>query len=245
MIQVSFETVGTLGDWLCMVSASREYARRHPGEEVFVTNLGDVIDAYGDGLLKCGRCRDHRQIHPVHREKHRSTRHNYLGTFLRELCPEITEPMNLELPRFTTTEDRIAVIQPYSSYAENPSREYIQALVSTFIKGTGRKIYAVGNLQTRQDLSGVDYSLLQDSAPLLLEHVAQADVVLSPRSATAHAAAGYCIPSFVWVPDDGENWHLNYPGWHHRCHYHKEGPDSALASLSEFLNNLGMLRDRE
>ena len=53
--------------------------------------------------------------------------------------------------------------------------------------------------------------------------VQHAALVLTPRSASAHIAAAYRIPSFCWLPEDGENWHLDYPSWnHHRFYFEPE-----------------------
>jgi hypothetical protein len=237
--RLSFETGGCLGDWLCMLSAAREYARRHAHQEIFIVNLVDVADAYGDGLVKGGRCYHHRYVKPIHREKNTSTRYNYLGTFLREICPEITESMTLDLPKFEHAQERIAVIQPYSGYAANPPTSFIQKVVDAFIETTGRKLYVIGLSQTKRDLANVDYSLLEDGVPALLRNISRADLALTPRSASAHAAAGYGIPSFVWVPNDGENWHLDYSGWKTVRIEYSEGSGTAIRALKEFIASIG------
>lgn len=50
----------------------------------------------------------------------------------------------------------------------------------------------------------------------MLKIIRHAALVLTPRSASAHIAAGYGVKTVVWVPNDGENWHLDYPNWQHR-----------------------------
>jgi hypothetical protein len=47
----------------------------------------------------------------------------------------------------------------------------------------------------------------------MLRVIQHAALVLTPRSASAHIAAAYQIPAFLWLPHDGENWHLDYPHW--------------------------------
>jgi hypothetical protein len=60
-----------------------------------------------------------------------------------------------------------------------------------------------------------------DGSPLeLLRLIQHAAVVLTNRSAPAHIAAGYNVPSIVWTPGDDYDWHLNYPSWsHHRIQF--------------------------
>ncbi len=237
-MKLTFETVGSLGDWLCLISAAREYARRHPMDEVCVANLDDVVSLYRDGLIKPGRGGRRVAINAEHREKYFSVRRNYLGTFLWEIVPQIKHPLNLDLPKFPElSKDRIAIIQPRSRFAENPPVSYVQGLVNEFLKCGGTRLFAVGDLSTPRDLEGVDYSLLCDSVPELLRNVSRAYAVLTPRSATAHAAAAYGIPTFAWVPDDGENWHLDYPNWQRFIHYFKLGRADGIDSLRCFLES--------
>jgi hypothetical protein len=66
-------------------------------------------------------------------------------------------------------------------------------------------------------------------------------MVLTPRSASAHVAAGYKKPAFVWVPDDGENWHLDYPEWPHGRARILEGVGSAVEKMQGFMAGQGLL----
>ena len=238
---ITFDTIGYLGDKLCLLSASREDARRNPQDEIYIPHLFDVIPLYDDGLVKPGSVGKQVMVSAKHREKVFSNRLNYLGTFLREMVPDIRFPMNLDLPKFSV-EDRIPVIQPRSTYAENPPTEYVQGLVNEFRRRTQQVIYAVGAASTPRDLNGVDYSLLCDSVPEFLRNVARASIVLTPRSAGAHMAAGYGIPTFAWVPDDGENWHLDYPGWNRHLHNFELGAEDAIDSLRFFVDTVGRFK---
>ena len=50
----------------------------------------------------------------------------------------------------------------------------------------------------------------------MLRVIQHAAFLLTPRSASANIAAAYRIPSILWVPNDGANWQLDYPGWDYK-----------------------------
>lgn len=208
---VTFVTHGNVGDQLCLISAARTYARLTCAE-VYLEAMSDVVRLYGDGLLSAGCLGGRRDLRvcDLHRVKHSSPCKHYLGTFQSVLMPG-REPSGFELPVMPPEPSR-CLIQPYAVSVSNPDDRYLQQVVDKFLS-TGEKLYAVGHSNTPRNLTGVDYSLCQDSVPALMGHIASAKMILTPRSASAHIAAAYKTPAFVWVPDDGENWHLDYPDW--------------------------------
>lgn len=231
---------GGLGDMLCLIAAARMYGLKH-GCKVYVHAYPEVQKAYGD-YEKWGSeapipgARDvqvHAAVVPRHRVKNDSPDFNYYGTFLAALgipakdnyechmqLPELPPPKGLKPHSYVA-------LQPYSTFARNPEPRdpWVQAAIDTvaglrrkytvdpeWSHEAGKHIVCVGAPNTRKDLKGLDYNYL--GGPLeLLAVVQHADYVLTPRSVTAHVAAAYSVESFVWLPGDGEDWHLRYPRW--------------------------------
>jgi hypothetical protein len=160
---------------------------------------------------------------------------NYLGVYLAAMGVHPGTSPRLELPVFEKTESR-AIIQPFSNFAQNAPLEYIQAIVDTFMGYTGSPLYAVGKHDTPKTLRGVDYSLLSDSVTDVMKIVASSVFVLTCRSLTANLAAGYGRPAFVWCPNDGENWNLDYPDWPFEKCLFDDGLNSAILKLASILN---------
>lgn len=200
---------------MCFLSAIHAFARRQ-GEPCWVTHFEDVVETYGDGWLHFGRQREHRHVdvYDWHRRKDKSEHINYLGTFAKALMPDIELPVDFELPAFDPEEKR-CLIQVRSNFAANPDPAYVQRLVDKFMEMTGESLFVIGDENTPRWLERVDYSLVKTSIPTLMRHISNAKCVLTPRSISAHLAAGYKVPALVWLPDDGENWHLDYPDWSH------------------------------
>lgn len=73
-------------------------------------------------------------------------------------------------------------------------------------------VFLAGRKGSGKGLLGIDTSFAGDELDML-RLIQNAALILTPRSATAHIAAGYGIPSIVWLPDDYLNWHLDYPNW--------------------------------
>lgn len=230
------------GDMICLYSCCRTFIKT-TGYTVYVPAYEDVVKAYKDERFRFG----YEGVYFVvsafnHRGKQPLGYYNYLGTFLAAMGL-LNEPYpNLDLPTFEIPvgTERKALIQPFSNFAENPPLEYIQGMVDTFIEQTGMKLYAIGKPDTPQTLRGVDYSLLKDGIAHMMKLVQNASFVLTPRSMTAHLAAGYKTPTFVWCPSDGENWHLDYKNWTNKRFEFKKGFDSSRHELVEFLkeNNI-------
>jgi hypothetical protein len=236
----------TLGDQLCFIGAARHFARARPDVEVFVSNFPDLVAAYGDNLLNSGT--QGREIlcepAPRHRIKNRSCDANYVGTYLAELGLTFGAPPALELPSLEPIPGLIpkayACLQPYSGFAGIPANR--EAFFNTVVQAVRLvfpqwPISCVGLQNTRRDIRGVTYEHLGNHMTLL-RAIQHSGMVLTPRSASAHVASAYGVPAFVWIPDDGENWHLDYPEWPHFRVAMDLGSDELLAHLIQFLERL-------
>jgi FkbM family methyltransferase len=234
-----------LGDRLCVISAARAFARLHPETEVFLTTtLPKVVEAYGDDLVQLGEEGEERVCEPFgsHRAKERSPLGNYAGTFLAALGVPVEGLPALELPALgppAGLQPRTYIaFQPLSGTAPNPSPSFVHSLLATARRvAPDWPVVAVGLPDTPKQFAEVDYTHLGGPCTFL-QTVAHAAFVLTPRSASAHAAAAYRVPSFVWVPDDGENWHLDYPNCPHQRTRVAAGADLASASLELFLSSV-------
>lgn len=231
---------GSLGDHLCFLSAARDFARTTGLKTAVVTPIPDVLDLYEDDLVSgSSNDRPHLLVNPEprHRVKHASPDANYVGTFLAAMGITFTEPPSLELPTLPAVDGlpaKYAVIQPRSGFARNPCTSFVERIVEAAVQATGLPVFGVG-MQTAAP-PHVDCQYMRENAPQLLALIAHATFVLSPRSATAHVAAAYRIPSIIWVPSDGENWHLDYPRWTH-CRLDNYDADPYVDATS-FLENI-------
>ena len=227
------------GDIICLFSACQRFIEKY-GCTVYADFARDVVEAYGNPNFRFGRSGNMLQVDArYHRLKSHGGCYNYLGTFLAPMGLLIEPYPSLNLPTFDISSgvERKALIQPFSHWAENPPLEYVQGLVDAFIESTGMKLYAIGSLKTPRTLKNVDYSLLQDGITNMMRCIQNAAFVLTPRSASAHIAAGYRIPCFVWCPSDGENWHLDYKNWPNKRIEFKYGLDTLKYELVEFLKD--------
>lgn len=226
------------GDVVCFLSACRTFVKT-TGHITYVDIHPDVVEAYKDDKLRFGSFGVRFVIHPSyhHRDRHPGQCHNYLGTFLASMGLLRDECPALDLPVFETFKEKRALIQPFSGFAKNPPLEYIQKMVDTFSEQTGMQLYAIGAENTPHNLKNVDYSLLKNGIAEVMRLVQDASFVLSPRSLSAHLAAGYHVPSFVWCPDDGENWHLNYPNWINKRVRFQKGTEYSEKCLVDFLRS--------
>ena len=212
---------GGLGDKICALAAAREWAKLNRDRKVLFPHLFDIIAAYGDDLIHFGNTGFRIEIGAGDRRrvKNKSPDGNYLGTFLSDLkVPFQGAFPSLSLPNVSPLDvlmgKKYIAFQPLSVWAKNPPDEFIKSiLLACGAKYPGVKIIVVGNPNTVKAWDGVDYSFLENSPLQMLKVIKYASLVLSPKSASATIAAGYLCPSFVWLPDDGENWHMNYPNW--------------------------------
>lgn len=239
---VDLATRSGAGDYVCLLSACREFTRR-TGNPVYLDILPDVIAAYRDPNLRFGKqgVRFIVSVYEAHRQKEPGDYGNYYGTYLAAMgLLRKGDVPKMELPQFEPMESHV-VLQPFSVYAQNPSLEYLQGMVDRFHQLTGMDVYVVGKSNTPRVLRNVRYDLLQDSITNLMRIVQSAAFVMGPRSLVAHLAAGYNRPSFIWVPEDGENWHLDYSGWDRVLHPFANGGLTAGEVLRVFLRRHGLL----
>ena len=235
--RMEFDVVHNAGDCICFLSACREFARK-TGNIVYVNEARDVVEAYSDtDHLRFGKEGMWFPIspHKAHRSKNPYQYGNYYGTFLAAMGIHPGGYPKPDLPIFPRIEGH-CVIQPFSTYAENPPLHYIQGVVDVFTRITGMNLYVIGKRDTPKNLRGVKYDLLSDSLTHLMMNVQNSTFVLTPRSLTAHLAAGYGRPCFVWAPDDGENWHMDYSNWTHEVVLFKEDMGNTRKKMEKIIS---------
>jgi hypothetical protein len=204
------------GDKLCALHAARVWARSHPNDRVSFPTLPTVVSAYDDELVnptaagpivaESSEC--------FRRDSRWSVAANYLGCYLLGRGMSFDEPPTLELPRVTALPDlrpgSYAVLQPRAGWARpNIDAEELSKVVAD----SPLPVLLVGSPDTL-DVQGALRIALGDEL-MMLRAVRHAAFAIGPRSAVAHIAAAYGVPAVIWVPSDGENWHLDYPGWDH------------------------------
>lgn len=233
-LEVIVETGWGLGDRICALSAAREFARRNPNLTVYYNSLSSIVRAYNDHLIHLGS-----GAYPLpenyalfHREKESSPAGNYLGSYYLGLGMDFDELPKIDLPDMPLLPGLVSgkyiALQPTANWAQpnlTPAqlRNIIQHCpLPVVLTGSYIPVNARANIsdeveigcKDKNNLLGADSSYLGDEITML-SIIRHAALVLTPRSASAHIAAGYGIKSVVWVPSDGENWHLDYPEWEH------------------------------
>lgn len=234
-VQITIKHNWGLGDHLCALTAAREVARRNPNLDVYFNSIPEVVELYQDQLVKTN-CYE---AFPVpenynffHREKNSSPAGNYLGCYFLGLGLDFDENPLLELPEVEplpnlANRDYIA-LQPSANWAR-PNLNIDQ--LCEIINNSPIPVILTGSFIPKNTHEPIDYDLLQKNTELIrlagaddtyvgsienmLRIIAHAAIVLTPRSASAHIAAGYQRKTIVWIPSDGENWHLDYPLWDH------------------------------
>ncbi len=234
-VEIIIETGWGLGDKLCALSAAREFARRNPNLSVYYNTLPNIVTAYGDDLVKLGT-----GAYPLpenyalfHREKDSSPAANYLGCYYLGLGINFDSNPGLELPAVAPcaglTPGSYVALQPTANWAKpnlslNDIKRVIQdsplpvVLTGNYItNNTTDNISDEDKQRFNQELitAGANASYIGDEMNML-KLIRHAALVLTPRSASAHIAAGYGVKTVVWIPNDGENWHLDYPDWQHK-----------------------------
>lgn len=245
---------GAFGDQLAFIGAARMYAKRHPHQQIYVDVLHDIVQSYADTLLMplavCPMPKPLRidfECVQRHRKKHSSQDINYVGCYYGAINDAVhpvwflDEPPHFEPPELpphpALSPGNYIAVQPYSTFARNAKDRdaYVQALIDQcHMVDPHCPVYCIGREDTRRDLKGISYKYLgwARDTMRLIQH---ARYVLTPRSASAHIAAGYRVPSFVWVCGDGEDWHLDYPHWPHTRVSVDLSPAAAAEQLKQFL----------
>ncbi|MEV3828044.1 hypothetical protein RI534_01915 [Aeromonas allosaccharophila] len=253
-VEVVVETGWGLGDKLCAMVAAREFARRNPGLKVFFNTLPAVVSAYSDDLLHLGS-----NTYPLpenyalfHREKDSSPAGNYLGCYYLGLGMAFNENPVIDLPDVPSLDGlesgTYIALQPTANWAKpNFSVEDLVRIIKSsplpvvltgtfFTKNSTELVTEDERVQIENILisAGARASFIGDEMNML-KIIRHAALVVTPRSASAHIAAGYGVKTVVWVPSDGENWHLDYPGWKHaRVSVHQEDAIGEIISKIKY-----------
>ena len=205
-----------LGDKLCALHAARVWARSHPNDRVSFPSLPAVVNAYADGLVsptaegsivaESSEC--------FRRDRRWSVAANYLGCYLLGRGMSFDEPPTLELPPVGPLPQlrpgSYAVLQPHAGWAR-PNLDATE--LARIVEHSPLPVVLVGRPDTVY-VEGTLWVALGDELTML-RAVRHAAFAIGPRSAMAHIAAAYSVPAVIWVPSDGENWHLDYKGWEH------------------------------
>ncbi|MCW0506286.1 hypothetical protein [Aeromonas piscicola] len=234
-VEIVVETGWGLGDKICAMSAAREFARKNPNLTVHYNTLPNIVKAYDDSLLHLGA-----GAYPLpenyalfHREKDSSPAGNYLGSYYLGLGMDFDELPRIELPEVPLLpgliSEKYIALQPTANWAQpNLTHKQLQMIIErcpvpVVLAGAYIPVNATSKISDEVQssynkngcLAGSDSSYIGDEITML-SIIRHAALVLAPRSASAHIAAGYGVKSVIWVPSDGENWHLSYPDWEHR-----------------------------
>jgi len=224
------------GDILCLISVAHTLART-TGDKISIYGCQDIVEAYNDGILSYGQNGEviniFNDIWNLHRSQDGACKH-YLHTFYKLLMPNSDLYDHFEFPNFPE-EPKRCLIQPWSVAAQNPSDEYIQNIIDTFQNVTGKELFCIGKQNTDRRLKNLNYSLLEDGLTKMMGHIQNAEIVLTPRSFSANCAAGYNTKCFLWMPNDSENWQLNFPNWNVKKVFHENGIYKAINELKGWI----------
>lgn len=234
---VKFKLSGGMGDKLCGISVARQFARAHPSYKVYCDI--PISGWYRDGLVGYsahGKYELWGIMHDLYIRNRNSLKFkNYYGFFLDYLGFEC-DGRPLEMPSLLPRDDypsEYIVFHPLSVWAQSPPGELIEEALSILF-GTGVPIVSVGNLDRRWP--GVDHRFNGKSIVQACRLIANSKAIVTARSGPAHIAPAYNVPVFCWNPNDGMDWHVNYPGvW--RSTY---GDAGIMGYLREFLKSLGL-----
>lgn len=208
-----------LGDMLCALAAARALARLHPGLRVHFNRIPKVVKAFGDNLITPGLGLSLDIGHPdppfFFWEQGQWSSSNYVDNYFLSLGINFESPPRLELPKLPPFEAlrgvKYIVLQPRAAGKwayPHLSVNILQRVISF----CPLPVVVTGCPGSGMGLRGIDCSYLGDEINML-RLIQHATLVLAPRSAGAHVAAGYGVPSIIWLPDDQLNWHLDYPAW--------------------------------
>ncbi|QIR13945.1 hypothetical protein [Shewanella aestuarii] len=223
--EITIDPCWGLGDKLCLMVAAREFSLRNPHIDVKFNDLKDIVNAFGDDLLSQGQALPlPNNANALHRTKLSSPAANYLGCFLLGLGLDFDQRPKLRLPNVDAPKGLIPgqyiALQPTANFAKpNMTLKDLQAIIDA----CPLPVVLTGPLQPiNSHLANIDQisnQLTHASSDHygnemdMLKIIRHAALVITPRSASAHIAAAYQVPAIVCVPNDGENWHLDYPDW--------------------------------
>ena len=203
-----------LGDKVCRISALRAWARAHPDKKVRLTDFSikDIVEAYGDNLVQYGMGGGENLVCRVFQEGR-----SWLDSFYASVGLTPAAPPSPDLPKVYPwpglDPKTYVVLQPKAWAGSNILRDQLLALIECCRK-MGQKVVVVGSSSwgMDMDLPWVEYHL---GKPLkMLRIICHAKCVLTPRSASAHIAAAYRVPTVVWL--HGGEQHIAYPNWNHK-----------------------------
>lgn len=215
-----------LGDKICALSATREYARKHPEQDVYFEGLDSVVEAFGDGLVKAGRPEGSEVIHFTIDErfcvKDKSPYFNLAGCFLSLIGIIPTSPPKPELPEVpcfaSLKPQEYIAVQPWAYTSKNPPENIMQSIVARCNQHFNLPIIVVGKMdKTRSFLVDVKYDYLSDDIILMLSIIKYAKCVITAWSAASHIAAAYDIPMILpptettQLPGTENFWLSDYP----------------------------------
>ena len=208
-----------LGDFLCGLTAAREFARRHPDIKILFNRIPKIVEAFGDNLVSPGKGIAISIAKPDSLffwwEQKKNFAANYTDCYFLSLGLDSQSPPLPELPSLPPFEQlkgvKYIVLQPRAAgIFAMPHLPW--SVLQHLIDASPLPVFLAGRKGSGKGLLGIDTSFAGDELDML-RLIQNAALILTPRSATAHIAAGYGIPSIVWLPDDHLNWHLDYPNW--------------------------------
>lgn len=244
VVQVELGRHFHLGDRLTGLSAARAFARTFPEKEVWCNFLPELITLFGDNWVKFGSAGTKLWFFRGEAENSREMSMNWAGMALASvgIVPEPSSRMELPQvgphPRLAVGEPYI-VLQPFAKTAKNLSLAQVQDVVEVVRQVLPHwKILLVGLPEANKDLKNVDYSFLSPSLIEFLALVRHAKLLLGPRSASAHIAASYDIPAFLWLAGDHWDWYLDYWGWSRRVVGLEESREDLFQKFTSFAEEL-------
>ena len=208
------------------MSATREYARKHPDQDVYFEGLDSVVEAFGDGLVKAG-CPEgseviHFKIDDRFYVKDKSPYFNLAGCFLSLLGIIPTSPPKPELPEVpclaSLKPQGYIAVQPWAYTSRNPPEKIMQIIVDKCNQHFKLPIIVVGKMsKTRRFLIDVKYDYLSNDIISMLSIIKHAKCVITAWSAASHIAAAYNIPMILppiettQPPGTDNFWLSDYP----------------------------------
>lgn len=238
-----------LGDKLCALSATREFARRHPELQVHFNSIPVVANAYEDQLVTPGSGMRIDIARPdsmfAFWEHDGGLARNYVGCYQLCLGLDLPSQPTIELPDLPPLHGlentRYIALQPRSPGKwALPNMDVLS--LQKIIDNAPLPVVLAGQRNSHLGLRNIDLRHTGNELSMLslIQHAA---LVVTPRSASAHIAAAYGVPAIVWSPNDGINWHLDYPNWNMRLLWNRD-PRLSEIIIDEMIDRLGPIGPR-